>query len=259
MQVARAVLVFLTVSVAPLKAQAPAYDGATLACGRFRESVRGALQGNLGGEARSERVGRDGVLEVRAVSAAGAVTLEAWYDSLSVYREGPEGRFEPEAAGMIGGRYRGRLEPHGGFEPVARPFVPDGVREVFDLSNLMHDFFPPLSTDPLRPGGEWKRVPGEMIWRLADSTTSKGPIERYRWTRRSEWTDTLRQEGPAVPVLRREAEEGSLEWQRSVGPLAWKRIIRAEALLQSAAGGRTTVTQEVTVQRVRISCQQAPR
>jgi hypothetical protein len=259
MQVSRVAFVLLLLAVAPLRAQAPAYDGATLACGRFRESVVGTLQGNLGGEARSERVGRDGVLEVRAVSAAGSVTLEAWYDSLSVYREGPEGRFEPEAAGMIGGRYRGRLDARGGYLADASPFIPDGVREVFDLSNLMQEFLPLLPSDPLPPGGEWTRGPGETIWRLPDSTTGEGPIERYRWARRTEWTDTLQQEGPAMAVLRREAEEGSLRWKRGVGPLGWRRTIRAEALLQGEAGGRTTVTQEVAVVREQRACQPTAR
>lgn len=259
MQVARTVFVLLLLAVAPLRGQAPAYDGVTLACGRFRESVRGTLQGNLGGAARTERVGRDGALEVRAVPAAGSIALEAWYDSLSVFREGPEGRFEPEVAGMIGGRYRGRLGARGGYLPDASPFIPDGVREVFDLSILMQDFLPPLPPGSLRAGSDWTRGPGETIWRLADSATGEGPIERYRWSRRTEWTDTLEQEGPAMLVLRREAEEGSLGWKRGVGPLGWRRTIRAEALLQGVAGGRTTVTQEVAVVRERSACQSAAR
>jgi hypothetical protein len=184
MQVAPAVFVLLLLAVAPLRAQATTM--ATLACGR--STVRGTLHGNLGGEARSERVGRDGVLEVRAVSAAGGVTLEAWYDSLSLYREGPEGRFEPEAAGMIGGRYRGRLDARGGYLADASPFVPDGVREVFDLSILMQDFLPPLPPGSLQPGRDWTRGPGETIWRLADSTT--GGDRSSVATFRIERTDT---------------------------------------------------------------------
>lgn len=259
MQVARAAFAISLAFVAPLGAQAPAYDGVTLACGRFRESVRGTLQGNLGGGARSERVGRDGVLEIRAVSDAGPAALEAWYDSLSVFREGPEGRYEPEAAGMIGGRYRGRIESAGKYQPVALPFIPDGVREVFDLSNLMRDFLPPLPPHPLAPGGEWSGGAGETIWRLADSATAAGPIERYHWARRTEWTDTLRGAGPVMPVLRREAEEGRMMWKPVVGPLGWDRTIRAEVLLQGEAGGRTTVTQEVTVLRIQSACQPASR
>ncbi len=259
MQVTRVAIAFALGLVAPLGAQAPAYDGATLACGRFRESVRGTLQGNLGGSDRSERVGRDGVLEIRAASDAGTIVVEAWYDSLSVYREGPEGRYAPESGGMIGGRYRGHIGSDGRYQPVARPFIPDGVREVFELSNLMQDFLPPLPPRPLAPGDEWSRAAGETIWRLADSAAAAGPIERYRWARRTEWTDTLRGAGPVMPVLRREAEEGGLMWKPKVGPLGWHRTIRAEALLQGDAGGRTTVTQEVTVLRVRSGCQPASR
>jgi hypothetical protein len=185
--------------------------------------------------------------------------LEAWYDSLSVYREGPEGRFEPEAAGMIGGRYRGRIESDGRYQPVARPFIPEGVREVFDLSDLMQEFLPRLPPESLQSGDEWERAPGERIWQLTDSTTGEGPIARYRWARRKEWTDTLREAGPVMPVLRREAEEGGLMWKPGVGPLGWHRTIRAEALLRGGAGGRTAVTQEVTVRRVRSSCRQTSR
>jgi hypothetical protein len=259
MQVARAAFAFSLAVVAPLGAQAPVYDGTTLACGRFRESVRGTLQGNLGGGDRSERVGRDGVLEIRAASAGGLVVLESWYDSLSVFREGPEGRYEPDAGGMIGGRYRGRIESDGRYQPVASPFIPDGVREVFDLSSLMRDFLPPLPSRPLAPGSEWRRVAGETVWRLADSATAAGPIQRYRWARRTEWTDTLRGTGPVMPVLRREAEEGGMMWTPLVGPLGWHRTIRAEVLLQGEAGGRTTVTQEVTVLRMQSACQPASR
>jgi hypothetical protein len=123
----------------------------------------------------------------------------------------------------------------------------------------MQDFLPPLPPGSLQPGRDWTRGPGETIWRLADSTTGEGPIERYRWARRAEWTDTLQQEGPAMAVLRREAEEGSLRWKRGVGPLGWRRTIRAEALLQGEAGGRTTVTQEVAVVRERSACQPTAR
>ena len=259
MQVMRVAFAFSLGVVAPLGAQAPVYDSATLACGRFRESVRGTLQGNLGGGSRSERIGRDGVLEIRAASAAGTVVLEAWFDSLSVYREGPEGRYEPEAAGMIGGRYRGRIESDGRYQPVASPFIPDGVREVFELSNLMREFLPPLPPRPLAPGGEWSGGAGETFWRLADSATGEGAVERYRWARRREWTDTLRGAGPVMPVLRRETEEGGLMWKPAVGPLGWRRTIRAEALLQGDAGGRTSVTQEVTVLRMRSACRPASR
>ena len=254
MQATRVAILLALGAVTRLEAQAPVYDGTTLACGRFRESVRGTLRGNLGGGDRSEQVGRDGVLEIRAVSEAGSVALEAWYDSLSVFREGPEGRYVPESGGLIGGRYRGRIESAGTYQPVALPFIPDGVREVFDLSKLMQDFLPPLPPRPLAPGGEWSGGAGENVWRLADSATAEGPVERYRWARRREWTDTLREAGPIVPVLHREAEEGGLVWKAAMGPLGWHRTIRAEALLQGEAGGRTTVTQEVTVLRIRSAC-----
>jgi hypothetical protein len=254
MQGVRILLLFTMARAMPLGAQTPAYDEAALACARFRETVRGELESNLSGAARTERIGRDGALAFRSTTADGVLQVEAWYDSLSVYREGPEGRHKPEAAGMVGGRYRGRLAPDGGYEAVARPFIPDGVREVFDLSDMMDDFLPRLPPAPLAPGGEWSRVPGETLWRLADSVTGAGPIERYRWARRAEWTDTLRQAGPVVPVLRREAEEGGLAWKPGLGPLGWRRTIRVEALLQGEAGGRTTVTQEVLVQRVHSSC-----
>jgi hypothetical protein len=259
MQVARVAFAFSVIAAMPLRAQSPEYDAATLACARFRETVRGELRGNLAGVTRNERVGRDGVLQLRAIATGDGLTIEAWYDSLWVYREGPEGHYEPDAGGMIGGRYRGRLDPHGGYQADARPFIPDGVREVFDLSTLMQDFLPRLPRDPLRAGADRVQGAGNSIWRLTDSTSPEGPIERYRWARRAEWTDTLRQDGPAVLVLRREAEEGSVGWQQGTGPLGWNRVIRAEALVAGGARGRTGVTQEVTVRRTGNACEEPSR
>jgi len=63
-------------------------------------------------EARA--IGHQVLAEVRA-----GLAVEAWYDTLAVYREGPEGRYTPETGGILGGRYSGVLDPEGDYRTLA--------------------------------------------------------------------------------------------------------------------------------------------
>ena len=249
-RVLAAVLVFASLPFAAA-AQAPVYDSATIGCAQFREQVRGQVRTVVGSVRRSETVGRDGVLSVRAAPDSGGLALEAWYDSLTVFRQGPEGRIEPDAEGILGGRYRGGLAADGDYVGEAAPFVPAALRDVFDFGGLLLHFFPPLPPRALRPGGEWHDDPDLTIWRLADSATGRGPVARYGWTRRATWEEGVAAGDSTVRLHRSETESGALRWRE--GPLGWNSSVRASVELP-AAGGRMEVVQEVTVARVPDDC-----
>ena len=237
----------------PVGAQVPAYDTRTLGCGHFAESVRSELQSRYGAVHRTEQVGRDGILVVRTRPDSGGLAVEAWYDSLAVFREGPEGRFVPEAEGILGGRYRGMLDPWGGYLAEVTPFVPVGLREVFDFGRIPLHFFPPLPRSSIAPGREWSDDAGLTVWRLADSTAPGRRVQRYRWTRRDTWEEGVAAGDSTLTVHRTEVENGSLSWTDAGGPLAWESSIVAGIEFTDGAG-RTEVTQQVSVRRLPGAC-----
>src|SRR5439155_20055617 len=102
-------------------------------CARFEENSRGRIVVETAGQRRQETVGRFGRWSVRARDSASSIALEAWYDSLSVWREGPAGKSIPNTDGLLGGRYRGVLTSAGRYAVLARPFIPDEVAEVAEL------------------------------------------------------------------------------------------------------------------------------
>jgi hypothetical protein len=188
---------------------------------------------------------------VRALPDSGGLLVEAWYDSLSVFRQGPEGRVEPDAEGILGGRYRGELAPQGDYLSVASPFVPAALRDVFDFGRVLLHFFPPLPPHTLHPGGEWNDDPELTIWRLADSATAQGAVARYGWARRSTWEEAIAAGDSTVRLHRSESERGDLRWRE--GPLGWNSTVRAGVEFPGA-GGRTDVVQDVRVVRLSGAC-----
>jgi len=234
-----------------LAAQAPAYDSLTITCARFSESVQGSIRTVMGTARRDETFGRDGVLVVRAAPDSAGLRIEAWYDSLTVFRQGPEGRLDPDAEGILGGRYRGILGPAGDYVAEAAPFVPAALRDVFGFDRVLLHFFPPLPPRPLRPGAEWKEDPELTIWRLADSAAAGGPVARYGWSRRSTWEEGVSVGDSTVVLHRTEAESGTVQWRG--GPLAWGSTVRAGVDLPGASG-RTEVVQVLKVVRLPGAC-----
>ena len=237
----------------PGAAQAPAYDARTIGCAKFAESVRSTVQSSYGAVRRTEQVGRDGVLMVRARPDSGGLAVEAWYDSLVVFREGPEGRVVPNAEGILGGRYRGTLDPWGDYLAEVSPFVPAAIREVFDFARVVLHFFPPLPRVAIAPGREWSDGAGLTIWRVADSAAAGGPVSRYRWTRREAWEEGVAAGDSTVTVHRAEVENGSLRWGDAAGPLGWESSVVA-AIEFPGGAGRTEVTQQVRVRRMAEAC-----
>jgi len=254
MQVTRwlPLLVFLA---APSRgaAQAPTYDATTLGCARFSESVHGTLESTFGSARRTETLGREGILVVRATPDSAGLSVEAWYDTLAVWRDGPEGRFAPDAEGLLGGRYAGLLDPQGDYLATLAPYVPTALRDVFDFARVPLHFFPPLSPTPLRPGGEWTDGAGLTVWRLADSASADGPIGRYRWIRRESWEEGVAVGDSTVIVHRSETEDGSLLWRDVAGPLGWSSSTVAKLEIDNGAG-RSALTQGVLVRRLAGPC-----
>ena len=82
------------------------------------------LEAETGLRRRRETLTRDGLWRVRGRPAPAGISVEAWYDSLALSRESPEGELAPDTDGLLGGRYRGTLSPAGRYTADARPFVP---------------------------------------------------------------------------------------------------------------------------------------
>ena len=141
---------------------------------------------------------RDGVLSVRAADTAGGVSVEGWYDSLSMRRRTGEDELVPDTDGLIGGRYRGLLGPRGAYVSSASPFVPDEVAEVAELAGAFEDLFPPLPPRPLAAGASW----GDstlQIRRLADTVVAGRAVRRFGLLSRRERRETIPY-GDTVPL-----------------------------------------------------------
>lgn len=190
---------------------------------------------------------------VRATAESTGLSVEAWYDTLAVGREGPDGKYAPETEGILGGRYRGTLDPQGDYLAIVTPFVPAALREIFDFARIPLHFFPGLPPVPLRQGAEWTDGGGLMMWRLADSAAAGGPVSRYRWVRRETWEEGFASGDSTVVVHRSEREEGSLRWRSGVGPLGWNSSLVAGVEFPNGTG-RSELTQAVRVSRLEGAC-----
>jgi hypothetical protein len=223
----------------------PAYTAAMLDGAAFDERVRASVRTQTGGATRIESLGRDARWRMRAEVGAAAIGVEAWYDSLSLWREAPEGRLVPDTDGLIGGRYRGTVSPAGLVTLTTSPFVPDELAEVSDLTRALATFLPPLPPAALAIGATWDDGEGFRISRRADSTAAGVTYLRFRWSRTSADTltqvedDTLRYE-----IRSTSREEGHLVWHALAGPVAWWRDavtdveIPAEGPVQRAVRSR---------------------
>lgn len=233
-----------------LQAGAPdRYEARGLACVAFSEQVRTEISTQTGGARREERTGRDGILVLRSAPAGGGLGFEAWYDSLTVWRENRDGRLAPATDGLLGGRWRGSLAPDGQVTVVAAPFVPDDVAEVSDLRGLLADFFPRLAPRALRVGGSWTDSAGYEIRRGGDA----GPARRHGWTRTRESDSSwVERDSITVRVRRRAEEQGSVTWDPRRGPVRWSRTI-TERVELPAGGGVPRAIRSQAVQRIWVS------
>ena len=161
-------------------AQAPAatYHPLQLDCANYRQQVRSVIDLEGGQQRSRETTGRDGILTIRASAEDSLLRLEAWFDTLTVWREGAGERLEPETDGVVGGRFKGTLTRSGGFSSIDRPFVPDDVAQVADVGDALAELLPPLAPIPLLPGRAWKDDFGTVISRLPDGGSAGMPVQR---------------------------------------------------------------------------------
>lgn len=235
------------------------YTAAQLDCAAFRESRRSELRTYVAGRARRESVGLDGEWRFRAAPArADSVRLEGWFDSLAVWRRSEVDSLMPDTDPVIGGRYRGLLGPDGGYRSEARPFVPDPLLEVADLSRALDDLLPRLPPH-LPPVGEtWSDSSGLEIRRLSDSA-APGPIYRFRLTVRRNVAEA-RLRGDSLPLRLRESvrEDGAYAWDPRQGLLRRDRDVTVETYVPAEARvGRpvqASVEQRIVLERVGTTC-----
>ena len=231
----------------------PRYRAEQLRCAAFTETIRTSVRGMSGGATVQAKAGRDGLIVISLRDSSDTRLVEAWYDSLVVWREAEGAREEPETDGFVGGRYRGTLAGDGRYRAVRDPFVPDGLGEVADLAGAMDDFLPRLPAAPIAPGGQWADS-GYAVRRLPDRRDRSGPIERYQWKSTGR-TGERYSTGDTTAVTLDQAieEQGDLLWSATSGPLSWSRKIRITARIPATGGVRRSVRslveQEIAVVR----------
>ncbi|MBA2627613.1 MAG: hypothetical protein H0U85_06345 [Gemmatimonadales bacterium] len=245
-------ILMLPLVPATLAPQAPRYTAAALACARFSEQVESAIHGESGGRPRDDTGGRSAVWRVRSVAGAGpAFEIEAWYESLDIWRTTNDVRRSPDTDGIIGGRYRGSLTELGAYAASARPFVPDEVAEFADLRDAFADLLPALPDRPLRPGESWRDGQATVIQRLGDSLASSRRIQRFRLERETDRRDTTLVVRDTVPVPLRQhtVESGEFSWEPERGLLGRVRRITVSTDIPAGRGLRYPVRSRL-VQRV---------
>ena len=238
------------------------YAAAQLDCAVFRESRRSELETYVAGHSRRESVGLDGEWRFRAAPMRGdSVGLEGWFDTLIVWRRSEQDSLIPDTDPMVGGRYRGLLSPEGAYRAETRPFVPDPLLEVADLSRALDDLLPRLPTRVPTVGETWSDSVGLEIRRLSDSSGT-GPIYRFRVTiRRDAAQATLR--GDSLPLKLRQSvrEDGAFSWAAHGGLLRRDRHITVETYVPSEARvGRPVqakIEQRIVLERVGTECERA--
>jgi len=232
--------------------QAPRYSAGQLACARFIERADADIHGEAGGRPRDETTGRVGRWIIRAAPAPdGATGLEAWFDSLSIWRKADGAVRAPDTDGLIGGRFRGQLSPDGRYTPTVRPFVPDEVAEFAGLRDALADLLPPLPPMALTPGAAWHDDAGLEIERLGDSTTGSGAIQRYRVARRTVSRDARVSDSLSIPLRQTTIEAGEFAWDDARGVLSRTRTVTIDTDVPAAGAIRVPVRSRV-VQRLTL-------
>ncbi|MGH7580680.1 MAG: hypothetical protein ACREM9_10945, partial [Gemmatimonadales bacterium] len=219
------------------RAQHPAYAAAQLHCARYTETSHSDIETETAHGSVEATTARSGVWSFRARDSAGGIVLEAWYDSLAIRRRTADGEVSADTDGLIGGRYRGLLSPSGAYVELARPFVPDEVAEVADVSVAALDLLPPLAG----------------LSRLPDTTVAGRPLLHFRLETRSDTGQAVpRGDTVPIPVRQTMVEEGEVFWSPSSGLIRRTRDITIEATIPSGGRIRQPVRSRV-IQHVELT------
>jgi hypothetical protein len=253
----RSIAVILLVegtSLAPQVADsALQYRPEQLHCSRFFESSESRILTQSGNRNREQTSGRIGVWQFRATGAESGLMLEAWLDSLTLWRRSKEAVIRPDTDGLLGGRYHGRLTPEGAYTGKAWPFIPDEVAEVAGMATALDDFFPPLPPRQLHPGEVWRGSPGLTIQRLGDSALSGVPLYRFRLQVRkvSQEGDTDRD---SIPLELRQVsrESGTFVWHPMLGLITRERNIIVETTVPPGGPVRQAIRSRIQ-QHIRVT------
>jgi hypothetical protein len=224
--------------------------------------IAGKVQTETAGRRRLETLGRDGIWTLKATEAGDEIALEGWYDSLSVWRAAADGKLTGDTDGLIGGRYRVRMTPSGMMTIASRPFIPDELREVADLSGALADLLPRVPPRGLEPGETWSDSAGLEIRRLPDSGGTGGPIVRLQVHDRHVAVNAPLEGDTGSVDLRQTTEEtGRIDWAPGVGLLRRQRDIVVETTIPPRGPIRQPVRsrleQHISITRVKPGA--APR
>lgn len=192
---------------------------APLAAQRYVESSRVTVTTQSGMSEAGRFVVRD--LELAASRRADTLVIQSLATRLE---ETSEGRtVVHDTDGFTGGRWKLLPDATGAWRVVARPFVPEPLREVSDLAEAMTDWLP---APPSLPADARATSADGIAWeRLTDSAGHA----RYRWQVERE-VDETRLVADSVPMRVRETrrEQGS-GISDSAGWRAWQRRIDSES------------------------------
>jgi hypothetical protein len=230
----------------------PAYAAAQLHCARFAETSRSEIETETARGSVKATAERQGVWSFRARDSSAGVTLEGWYDSLALRRRTAESEVSADTDGLIGGRYRGLLKPSGEYVEIARPFFPDEIAEVADLSGAARDLLPPLPPVALERGASWTDS-GLELSRLADTVVAGRRLLRFRLESRDETREAVAR-GDTTPIAVRQTtvEQGEIFWSPRSGLVRRTRDITIEATIPSGGRIRQPVRSRV-IQKVELT------
>lgn len=248
-----AILIALLAPTTPLVAQAQlGYSATQMACVRFRESVRSDLTLQTAGRTASANSGRESHLNMATVARPTAPPYQfvAWFDSLRVWRSAGGNRVEPDASGVLGGRYRGELLPDGSTVTQVVPFVPQAVLEVTELAGVLDDMLPRLPPRVLQNGEEWRSGDTLAIRRMSDSAS----LQRYRIQLSRQGTVPPPPGDTLTPTYTRTlSDRGVAAWDPVRGPMRYDHAITVEASVPVGGAirspARSLVQQQIVLER----------
>ena len=228
------------------------YRAPQLNCAEFVETADSKIHTETGGRSRDQTAGRTAVWEFRATPAIDGVSVEAWLDSLSLWRRSPDTTIRPDTDGLLGGRYRGTLSATGGYTSQVRPFIPDEVAEVAGMATALDDFFPPLPSHSLRPGQAWTDSVGVTLRRMADSGMSGIPLYRYQLDIHREVKSSMVANDTApLRLAQVSRERGTYVWHPTLGLLRRDRQIVIETEVPAGRSIRQSVRSRIE-QRITV-------